>query len=320
MNRINLERRIRAGLKGSFQSGDFSIGHGSLIKGNIQVGKNVKIGNGCYIISEKEKVVIGDKVNIHDGVIIGEDVAIGNGCTLGSGTHIVKNTRIGDGNSFYNCSIGSEPQGRFERQEKTFLFIGDYNEFREYSVVNRGSILDDRRTVIGNKNMILSQTHIGHDCKIGNDNVIISGSLLAGHVHIGNNARVSGLSGIAQFVHVGDYAFIGGQSGVRGNVLPYSRVDGRSATLRGINVNRMKSMYYDKDDFDRIYGEIKEAYTLVKNKSLSDERLARTLKNLGTEPAMKIAYFIENVSERNKKLLRSRTKAFEMEEGRHGLV
>src|SRR3989344_6461971 len=98
-------------------SSKFNVGYGSSLEGDIHIGKNVKIGNGCFITSEKGRVVIGNDVTIKDRVSIGDNVSIGDGCVLEDGTHIVKNAKIGKRNFFYNCSIGADSQSNSGEQK-----------------------------------------------------------------------------------------------------------------------------------------------------------------------------------------------------------
>ena len=63
---------------------------------------------------------------------MGPGVKIGNGCKLVSHVVLDGDTDIGDRNTFYPFAIiGAEPQDKKYQQEKTGLFIGNGNVFRE---------------------------------------------------------------------------------------------------------------------------------------------------------------------------------------------
>ena len=110
--------------------------------------------------------------------VIGENVKIGKNCKLISNVVIDGNTTIGDGCEFYPFSvIGMVPQDLKYKGEKTFLKIGNQNIFREHSTIHLGTESGGGTTIIGNNNLIMTGTHVAHDCKIGN-NIVLSH-----HVH-----------------------------------------------------------------------------------------------------------------------------------------
>jgi UDP-N-acetylglucosamine acyltransferase len=192
----------------------------SYVSKNAIIHPSVKIGPFCYI---------GDNVNIDKN------------CELKSHVSIIGNTNIGKDNIFYPfSSIGSEPQDLKFENEKSYLFIGDNNIFRENVTVNPGTKGGGLKTVIKNNCLFMVGSHIAHDCQIESNVILANNATLAGHVEIGENAIIGGNSGIHQFVQIGKNSMIGGMSGVEKNILPYCLYIGIRTGLKGLNLIGLK--------------------------------------------------------------------------------
>tara|TARA_B100000212_G_scaffold26549_1_gene17644 strand:+ start:294 stop:1136 length:843 start_codon:yes stop_codon:yes gene_type:complete len=178
---------------------------------------------------------------LHDGVVIGQGAIIGPEVIIGSGTSVGPNsivdgkTILGKNNKIYpNVFLGLEPQDLKYKGANTELIIGDNNTFRECVTVNKATNKGEK-TIIGNNNLIMAYSHIGHNCEIGN-NVILSNSVqVAGHVIIEDCAIVGGCLGIHQFVHVGYLSMVGGMTRVTRDVPPFCLAEGSPGRLRGLN-------------------------------------------------------------------------------------
>ena len=349
---MDLEERIEfVHYEGRVDLPHLHIGYNSVVHGYVRLGRNVRIGNSSYIVSENSKVIIGDNVEIGDlniikerdhdpenkgldiiikdntitksnvsienGIVVGERNYLGTGTNLGRkivigndnrfnrGSHIARNTTIGNDNIFYNCTIGSAPEGQERKRDEiqdTEVIIGDRNTFREYLAINRGSHSRGANgiTKLGDNNLVLGKVQIGHDCNIGRKVVIVSEGGLAGHVVVCDNAWISGQAGVTQFVHVGNYSFIGAASKVEGNVLPYSRVYGNPAVYRGINTERLERMFPDDEERKKVFHELKQAFKIIEDKSIPDKNLAEKLRELNSSYANEIADFIENINLKEK--------------------
>ena len=178
---------------------------------------------------------------LHDGVIIGQGAIIGPEVIIGSGTSVGPNsvvdgkTILGENNKIFpNVFLGLEPQDLKYKGANTELIIGDDNTFRERVTINKATNQGEK-TIIGNNNLIMAYSHIGHNCEIGN-NVILSNSVqVAGHVIIEDSAIVGGCLGIHQFVHIGYLSMIGGMTRVTRDVPPFCLAEGSPGRLRGLN-------------------------------------------------------------------------------------
>jgi UDP-N-acetylglucosamine acyltransferase len=114
--------------------------------------------------------------------------------------------------------------------------MGDRNEVREFASLSLGTAGGGMETVVGDDNLFMNNSHVGHDCRVGNSVVLANCVALAGHVTIDDHVIVSGLAAIAQFVRVGESAFVGGGSMVVMDVPPFCMANGDRAKLIGLNV------------------------------------------------------------------------------------
>ncbi len=178
---------------------------------------------------------------LHEGVIVGQGAIIGPEVIIGSGTSVGPNsvvdgkTTLGKNNKIFpNVFLGLEPQDLKYKGANTELIIGDDNTFRECVTINKATNQGEK-TIIGNNNLIMAYSHIGHNCEIGN-NVILSNSVqVAGHVIIEDSAIVGGCLGIHQFVHIGYLSMIGGMTRVTRDIPPFCLAEGSPGRLRGLN-------------------------------------------------------------------------------------
>ena len=192
-----------------------------------------------------------DGVSIASGAIIGPNVVIDSGTQIGPNAVIEGKTKIGKNNKvFPNVFIGLEPQDLKYKGASTEVIIGDNNTFRECVTINKATD-EDEKTIIGNNNLLMAYTHIGHNCEIGNGIVLSNSVQVAGHVKVEDNAIIGGCLGIHQFVHVGYLAMIGGMTRVDRDVPPFCLAEGHPGRLRGLNrVGIKRSGLMGNKDFD----------------------------------------------------------------------
>lgn len=178
---------------------------------------------------------LADDVKIGPYCVVGPHVRLGAGCVLHSHVVLGGPSVFGKGNEFYPFAvIGLRSQDLKYKGEPTFLEVGDFNVFRENCNINR-STTPETKTVIGNYNHFLINSHCGHECVVG-DHVILSGFAgVAGHCHIDDWAIISGFAALHQFVHIGAHAMVGGCARVPQDVPPYVIAEGFPAVVRAIN-------------------------------------------------------------------------------------
>ncbi len=220
---------------------------------------------------------IGKDVYIGPYATVGEGVKIGDGTRIEAHAVIEKWTEIGKNCQIhYAAIIGSASQDKKHMGVKSYVKIGDNNQFREYVSINRATAEGDA-TVIGDNNLLLAYVHIGHDCQLGNDIIISNGTQIAGHVSIDDGAVLGGMVGINQFVRIGAMVMVGGYSKVNQDIPPYLLCEGNPALVRTVNVVGMQRKGLMPD---RIR-DIKRAYRLVFRSDLNlSQALAKISESL----------------------------------------
>ena len=192
-----------------------------------------------------------DGVVIAQGAVVGPNVKIGKGTEIGPNAVITGKTEIGSNNKvFPNVFIGLDPQDLKYSGASTEVIIGDNNTFRECVTINKATY-EGEKTIIGNNNLLMAYTHIGHNCELGNRIVLANSVQVAGHVKVEDNAIIGGCLGIHQFVHIGYLAMVGGMTRVDRDVPPFCLAEGHPGRLRGLNrVGIKRSGLMDDKDFD----------------------------------------------------------------------
>lgn len=186
-------------------------------------------------------VELGGDVIIHPFTIIEDGARIGEGCEIGPHAVIRTGTRIGAGNRVtVGAVLGDHPQDLKFKGEETFLEIGERNLIREYVTIHRATG-EGNRTVVGDDNLLMAYTHIGHNASVGSGVMLANCAQVAGHTVIEDFAVLGGVVGTHQFVRIGTMAMIGAYSAVRIDVPPYMMADGdpaRPVTLNMVGLKR----------------------------------------------------------------------------------
>ncbi len=194
--------------------------------------------------------------------IIGADVEVGEGSSIGPHVVLRGPMRIGKHNTIYQfASLGEISQDKTARYEDaTRVEIGDGNTIREYVTIQRGTLKTaEGLTKVGDRNWIMANVHIAHDCIVGSDNILANGTTLAGHVTIEDWTGLGGYTLVHQYCRVGGHAFTGGGSVILKDVPPFMMIEGQPAKARGINSEGLKRRGFSVEEI----GDIKDAYKLI---------------------------------------------------------
>ncbi len=116
--------------------------------------------------------------------------------------------------------MGDKPQHLKYNKEVTTIDIGASNIFREGVTIHRGTA-HSWRTVIGDHNFFMVNSHVGHDCIVGNHCIFANGALLGGHCVVGDSVFLSGNAAVHQFCRIGRLAFLGGCSATTKDMPPF---------------------------------------------------------------------------------------------------
>ena len=213
-------------------SSNYQVHTMAFIHPEAKIGKNVYIGPFC---------------------VIGPNVEIGDDCYLQSNVVIDGNTKIGSKNKFFQFgSIGAPPQDNSYKGEPTETIIGDNNTFREYVSIHRGTLKQDKKTVVGSNSLFMAYCHIAHDCTLGNNLTFANSVNLAGHVTIGDRVIIGGNTGVSQFVTLGKGAYIGGGSAIDRDVPDFCTAYGNRIRLKGINIIGLKRQGHSKETISEV--------------------------------------------------------------------
>ncbi len=217
---------------------------------------------------------------IADGVEIGPNVVIGEGVKLESGVKIVANAyleycKIGE-NTIISpfASIGTGPQDLGYKNEPTKVIVGKNCLIRENVTVNRASG-EGNSTVIGNKCMLMTGSHIAHNCKIEDEVIMANLVTLGGHVHVGFGAFIGGMSVFHQNIRIGELSIISGFSAARQDILPYSKGEGRPPYPCGINVVALKRRGVSQEERTAIHEVFKLLISPEYNTSQAVEKIIK---------------------------------------------
>ncbi|MFC1606879.1 acyl-ACP--UDP-N-acetylglucosamine O-acyltransferase [Candidatus Latescibacterota bacterium] len=178
-----------------------------------------------------EDVTIGPYAVIEDNVVIGGKSEINAGAFIGWGTRLGEKVKV-----FPSAVIGTVPQDLKFGGEETTLEIGDRSVIREYASLNRGTSARGK-TAIGADCLLMSYSHVAHDCLVGDNCVLANSATLAGHVTVEDWVIIGGLVPIHQFVKIGCHVMIGGGWRVPKDVPPYMVVAGDP--LKPVDVNKI---------------------------------------------------------------------------------
>ena len=236
-----------------------SIHETAIVSPDAKIGEDCRIGPFCTVASE---VVLGD------GVVLDSHVVVGGRTSIGDETHI-----------FPFASIGLAPQDLKYAGEPTATEIGRGNQIREFVTIHRGTEGGGGLTRIGDRNLLMAQAHVAHDCQIGSDVIMANAATLAGHVEIADRANIGAYSGVHQFCRVGVEAFIGGYSVVVKDAPPYAIIQGNHAKCYGLNKVGLKRRGYSRGTIEKLHHAYHLLLTAKLNTSQAVERIKAEIRD-----------------------------------------
>lgn len=242
--------------------------------------------------------VVAPTAELDHGVEVEAHAWIGPAAKLGRGTVVMHHASV-DGNTvagaenrfFPYAQLGCVPQDLKYGGEDGQLVLGDRNQIREFATLSMGTAGGGLITQLGDDNLLMNYSHVGHDCRLGNHVILANGVPLAGHVTVDDHAILSGLAAVAQFVRIGESAFVGGGSMVVMNVPPFCMANGDRAKLKGLNLVGLERRGFDVGEMKAL----KRAYrTLFQSKLLVAEAVAQVRAELADSPrSLELAAFVE---------------------------
>ena len=233
------------------------------------LGRDVVIGPFCVV---EEETQIGDRCRLESRVVIKR------GTTLGPDNHIC------DG-----ATLGGLPQHVHVPERCGTLEIGAGNRLREYVTIHR-ALKTDAATRIGDRNLLMVNAHVAHDCELGNQTIVANNALVGGHVKVEDRAYISAAVAIHQFCRIGSLAMVGGQAHITQDVPPFVTVDGNTSQVVGLNLIGLRRAGFG----DAEILSLKAAYRLIYRSGLRwVEIVERLASQFTTGPAARYAPFLQ---------------------------
>jgi UDP-N-acetylglucosamine acyltransferase len=220
---------------------------------------------------------LAEDVSVGPYTIIGPDVEVGSGSIIESHVVLKGPTVIGQNNHIYQfSSVGEATPDLKYKGEPTRLVIGDNNVIREGVTIHRGTIQDRSETTIGDHNLIMAYSHIGHDSVLGNHCILVNNAALAGHVHIGDWAILGGFTLVHQYCHIGAHCFTGMGSAIGKDVPAFVMVSGSPAEAKTINVEGLSRRGFSKESIKIL----QQAFKFIYRKGLTLNEAINELEKL----------------------------------------
>ena len=239
---------------------------------------------------------IGENCTIEPFVYIEDNVVIGDNCHIMAHASILSGTRMGNNNKIYHGAvIAATPQDLKFVGEETTAEIGDNNMIRENVTISRGTA-SKGTTKVGSNNLLMENSHIGHDSVVGNGCIIGNSTKIAGEVTIHDCAILSACVLVHQFSHIGSYVMIQGGSRINKDVPPYIIVGREPARYSGLNIIGLRRRGFSNEAIKSVH----EAYRhIYESGTIVSTALARIKESCNITPEVEnVLNFIEKVSER----------------------
>ncbi len=197
-------------------------------------------------------------VEVGPFAVIGPKVKIGARTRVGPHAVIEGDTTLGEGNVIFQfAALGAIPQDLKYAGEPTRLQIGNANQVREFATVHIGTAGGGGVTRIGDRCLLMANSHVAHDVQLGNDCILANSVALAGHVSVEDHVICGGLAAVHQFTRIGRLAFVSGGAMVTQDVPPYLTVQGDRAEVVGINTVGLTRARFDEHALARVKGAFK---------------------------------------------------------------
>jgi UDP-N-acetylglucosamine acyltransferase len=207
---------------------------------------------------------LGSDVVIGPFTVVEGQTRIGAGTQVGAQCVIKRFTSAGTRNRIYeHVVLGGEPQDVGFGGEESRLLIGDENIIREGVTIHRAKGHGEA-TVVGDRNYLMANVHVAHNCEIGDRVGISSNTGLSGYVRVENDAYISGQVGIVDRCRIGRGAMVGGMSKVAQDVLPFCMASGVPAALVGLNLKGLRRVNVQAAQIRNL----KRAYRLLGTRGL----------------------------------------------------
>ena len=204
---------------------------------------------------------LAENVEVGPYAYIDDNVEIGEGCKILPHATIFPYVKMGrDCNVFPGAVVGAIPQDLKFNGEVTSVEIGDRVNIRECATINRGTEASGKGvTKIGNDTLLMSYSHVAHDCVVGNHCILVSYVGVAGEAVIDDWAIIGGGAKVHQFSKIGKHAMIAGGAIVIKDIPPYALCGRIPLAFAGVNLVGLRRRGFDSD----VIRNIKDIYDVL---------------------------------------------------------
>ncbi|MCC6642668.1 MAG: acyl-ACP--UDP-N-acetylglucosamine O-acyltransferase [Deltaproteobacteria bacterium] len=235
---------------------------------------------------------LGEGVRVGPWSIVGPDVTLGDGVEIGPHVVVTGKTTIGPRTRLFPfAAVGGEPQDKSSAGEATELLIGADNVIREHVTIHAGTPRGGGATHVGDDNLIMNGSHIGHDCRVGSHCILAAFTGLAGHVVVEDHVVLGGYTGVHQFARIGESVMAAANAKVSKDCVPFSLIAGDRARLVGVNVVGLRRRGFDPETVRAI----RQAFHVLFHSKLRFETaLARVREEAtGSPEVQRLVAFLE---------------------------
>ncbi|MCF0175433.1 MAG: acyl-ACP--UDP-N-acetylglucosamine O-acyltransferase [Bacteroidales bacterium] len=210
---------------------------------------------------------LGENVTVDPFAYIDEHVVIGDGCHIMTHATIFDYVTMGRNcNVFPGAVVGAVPQDLKFDGEVTYVEIGDNVNIRECATINRGTKSSGKGvTKVGSNTLLMSYSHVAHDCVVGEHCILVSFVGIAGETEVADWAILGGGTVAHQFSRIGKHAMIGGGSKITKDVPPYVLCGREPLSYAGVNLVGLRRRGFSSDQIRTI----KDIYDIVYQNGLN---------------------------------------------------
>ena len=204
---------------------------------------------------------LGDNIEIGPYAFVDEFVEIGDGCKILPHATVFNYVRMGKNCSvFPGAVIGAIPQDLKYEGEVTYVEIGDNVNIRECATINRGTKASGKGvTRIGSNTLLMSYTHVAHDCTVGEHCILVSYVGIAGETDVDDWAILGGGTMAHQFSKIGKHAMVGGGSKINKDIPQFVLCGRDPRSYVGINIVGLRRRGFTSDQIRNI----KDMYDII---------------------------------------------------------
>jgi len=239
------------------------------------------------------EAMLADDVRVGPYAIVEGPVEVGPECVIEAHACLSGPLSMGANNFVgHGAVLGKSPQHRGYQGEPTSVRIGEGNVFREFVTVHRGTTQGRGVTWIGDGNLFMIGSHLGHDVFVGDRCTVVNNALVAGHVRLGDGCVLSGHTAVQQRVQVGRLAMLGGMGSTSKDIPPFILQQGQNC-VTALNVIGLRRAGFASGTIDALRQAFRIFFREGRSQSAALDRIEADLGSI-REVAEFVAFIRES--------------------------